>query len=497
MKKTIFVLLALLCAMCIFTSCKTTKNENTATTDEAVKTDDTTKSEESPVTDVVDAPKKEPENANELWKLIDDTMAGLDSYDVSNKGEMVYYYYGLKMKGTIEGRSVIADFSSNSPYLYDYSATTVSCESENFEIKQNSLRIYDDGKMYLRSEEDGVVKQNIFSKMSKEDFLVYKKEKFDDDFDYLDCKNAEYQKNADGTWTVLFSGYTKKSIDYLMKEMDMDKDDYGFDISDIKIRVDANKDYCATSLRIEFELNVVEGEKEIPSYVFLSEYSEFNSARKMAFGTKDFSEVYDVRFLDTFSEKLEELYNNERGMFVLDVNNQIKVNGITKLEEIEKDIVKYGKYDGKYYYNIIAETAEGDVKINYNAGVQTVTVGDQKETLNLSDKDAKLFINGLIDVMSYDPDIVWHISNNKELGEYTLRIQHVDPSFYSAIFEQLGATCISARQTIKVVFENDKIKTIETSMNADGKMDQTGERVNYIIKTMAEFDNGQGLENLV
>ena len=175
-------------------------------------------------------------------------------------------------------------------------------------------------------------------------------------------------------------------------------------------------------------------------------------------------------------EDIEEL---ENGSFVLDLTQTISTS-YSKNSYTERDTVTYGKKDGKYFYDAKASADNAKYDISYANGKQTVTVSGQTQTVDQSEKEAKAFVNGLINSAKYSPDKIINITQ-KEDGVYTI-ICTPDSSLYKPAYSYLT----NATQSITFTIQDGKITKISSTVSASCYVATYGS-VSFSLKTECEF----------
>ena len=66
--------------------------------------------------------------------------------------------------------------------------------------------------MFVSSEQGDSV-QKLYSPLTKDEYIAYLEKQEDAlDIDFEACVNKTFAKNEDKTWTLTYSGYTKKVI---------------------------------------------------------------------------------------------------------------------------------------------------------------------------------------------------------------------------------------------------------------------------------------------
>ncbi len=471
--KKIFVLSSLiLCVVLLlsFSACKKDPLQNSNVPSNTDNTPETTEEDVKPV---------DPTTAKELWERIDGVMDSLDSYEVDNSMQMKYYYQGYEFIGDITGRDIQAG-EEDDYYFYRVLTTLVSCEALSFEQRQTIIEAYNDGKMYVFNEGSGI-NQKLFSKITSEDYIKYREERDSDDIDYLDCKNTEFAKNEDNTWSLNFSGYTKITIKSFMESTGMDEESLGADIIDMKISATADENFRAKNVKIELVFEAKEGSTNVPTLISINDYSKYNEATRAEIETDGYIEVEDVRVLDTIETKIEELQNVEKSSFILDLTQTVQVSGQTMYTYKEKDTVEYGRDNGNYYYTLTSEADGSKTSIAYKNGIETVIVDGETTSYYSDDKESKEHIDSLINYSKYNKGLVSNIRKVSE-GVYKIEVGYPEVTDDKAALESLGATFKDATQSTTYTFDNEKIVKIESEIKLVGEV-KSGNTVVEVIMT--------------
>lgn len=474
MKKYLVLLLVLLFAITVcLTACDFAKKDSPDNETGEV----TTEKEE-------EIKPKEPTDAASLYKKIDKKMTSMKSYQVEQKAKMVYYVYGVRVEGEVEGKAINAMDQKKDPFYYQYTSSTV--KMEDFEQTESSFLGYLDGRMYLMND-NGNLNQKLFGNVEKKDFEDYNEETGLSDLEMDDCKDADFSKTKDGNWTLEFSGYTKKSIDYIVEELGFDGYQEIIDIEDLKISFEADSKYRVKSLKIEFLFDVDEGDTEVPEMIIVQDYSKYDEIDRnsVEFDTEGYKEVEDILILREFKNKLDELVGLESGKFTVDIGQTVKIDGKTASEHKEKDTIYYGKENGSFYYNLEGDLNGSKVTSTYKNGVQATSVDEESQSIPSTEAQAKEVVFNLIDCARYDPDLVSNIEKVSD-GEYRFIIDYANTALYEAAFEQAGITDSYAKQVITVVLDGEKIMKIVDQLDAMGTYDTNGTKMPVEMTLVSE-----------
>lgn len=408
----------------------------------------------------------EPKDAQELWQKVDGAMSEIESYESKEKATMTVFNLGYKMDVTSEGTGIYY-VKKGEEFFYNSTLTKMFCKEASVDEAYENLVAYNNGKMFIRNIE-GRFEQNFCSEMTYEEFLVAQSDKILGEFDVLSCTSAQYVKNDDGTWTLDFSGYTKKAINGFLKEADITEKELGTYVSDMKINVVANELFLATKMEIELVFDEESTAK--PVMKFSAEYSKHNQVvpDRTMINEGSYAKVDDVRIIENVEKAVKALKNARNGSFVLDVKETITALG-EQNTYTEKDTVSFGEENGGFYYNISAKLSQGTVTIKYKNGTQTVKQGSNSETVASTDDESRKFIQNLIDQVAFDDLYITAIEKSSE-NSFKFIVSDPNEDLYDEFFKQSNIKKIFSTQNVIVTLEGGEVKTIVSTITFEGTM---------------------------
>jgi hypothetical protein len=428
-----------------------------------------------------------PKSAEALMDKIDKKMDSLKSYQTDMTAKLSTEMYGYRVLADFTGKDI--KIIGNAGRYYNYMIMEGSMEmkdekNETIEtVKTKDLRAFHEGNMFIWAEQNGLT-QKLYSSLSKDEYIAYL-EKQDGmiELDFESCVNSSFVKNEDKSWTLTYSGYTKKAIDELIKAFG--DEIFEEDIEDMEITVHANADFTVKDVEIKM---IFENESTTSEFSIKQEYSKYEKAMPIV-DTLDISqyrEISDCRLLTDINDMLEDLEELENGSFVLDITQKFSTSSPAyKQTNTERDTVSYGKKDGKYFYDIKASTDNTKYDIAYANGKQTITVAGQTQTADQTEKDAKAFIGGLINTVKYEAIRVSDIKKLED-GTYQIRCDKPNDSLYSPVFSSLGTSPQRVSQTIDITVQDGKITKIESTLSASGFTMYYG-NVSFELTSVCEF----------
>lgn len=418
-----------------------------------------------------------PESAVALWNKIDETMTAAQSMEMRSTVLAVFYSGGYEFK--LHGSAYI--FASKETHFTD-SEMTLSCEATSFEQKTYLMEAYYEGKMYHMGN-DGTYDQKLCSAMTHDEYDQIQSGTLTEDVDLADCTSARYTQNEDGTWILEFSGYTKKTIDSMIDSLSMTQDMLAVPIADVKVTICANADFLVNKMEFSFVF-AADDEGLAPTFLMTAEYAGYNSAVFDAgkLNTEEFTEVDDVRILESMQSALTERQNAASGKFNLDLKSIHKLQNQTTTFE-EKDVVTYGRKNGAYYYTIMSEMEGQTFEIRYQNGEQNVTMDGQTTTGSQSEAEAKYFVDALINSAYYTSAAITDIQKLED-GVYLLI---GEPKNMEQAMGLTDVDVASVIQECKVTFENNKLMKIENKLVIEGKY--SADSITITVESLVEFDD--------
>lgn len=425
----------------------------------------------------------EPESAMQLWEKIDATMDELESYEMDNAAQVVYYYMGYEIGLDMGGKTITTAVAH-----YEETETVIACPEIEMNQTMTMVQAYYGGKMYTAAN-DGIYDQKFCSEMTYEEYKETKNDDLAGDIDITDCTESVFSKGEDGSWKLNFSGYTKKTIDKILDGMELTNEMLGAPIEDMEVTLVADKDFYAQKMELSLLFAEAEGEP-LPEFSVIAEYSKFNEAvfDAVVLAPEDYSVVDDVRILEKVGDALKERQAATSGEFTLEHKSTSELMGHTE-NSYERDSVSYGKKNGAYYYDITAELNGQQLAIQYRNGVQTVTSAGESQTASQAEDDAKAFIDGLIDSAKYNPMAVAAIEKKDE-GVYLFNVAQQDLSAYDYYFAGVDVEITSAAQQITVTLDNGHLAKIESKITLDGtyRYDTGSASITTVIESAVTFE---------
>jgi len=416
-----------------------------------------------------------PKSAEELWNKMNKAMDKLDAYETSGTGTLSLTVSGVQFAMDITMNSILSGLNSNDYYYYSSSEFSLKKSGMlpnifNEIMHEKSIEAFHDGKMFVSLESDER-NQKIYSPLTKEEHIAYREGKNNDtdDIDFNDCTNASFAQNEDGTWSLQYSGYTKKTMDEMLETFGMNDAGFDFDVQDMEVSIVADSKFRVKEMKIKFIFDEPDG-SPTPSFEISTQYSNYNAVTLITdtLNPEEYTEIEDCTLIYEIEDMLEALEEKTDGSFTLNMTQKVSIPTLNQSQLYsEQDTVTYGKKNGAYFYNATATAGSENFEISYANGKQTILVSGQEQTVSQTEDEAKAYISGLINTAKYSADYVSTLTKKSD-GVYEIQCHQPESSAYDAIFEAYSGKTKSIVQTITVTVENGSIVKIENHTLAKG-----------------------------
>ena len=439
-----------------------------------------------------DVLRPDPKTAEELWARIGEVMQGYDSYEIAMEMDMVMVVEDYAVETSATGKLI--EQQGDDYYYYSETNVTVKCDELDLQQETRAISAFMDGKAFELRGEDGY-ERKLYSKMTAEEHAAYltaDREQSSMDADITDCTKAEFVQNEDQTWTLTYSGYTKKAIKGILGALSTQElDVFGADIVDIKVTFQTDEDFYVTDIALEFEFDTDEDAKVTPTLEVRMKLTAMGDEVTRVTDTIDaskYKEVDDLAICKEITQLIKDRYEAEEGSFRYVQEQTVKVMGQTE-KFTETDTVRYGVRDGKFYYDVTAEYDEVSMHLVYENGACTVTMEGESYSEPQTEQDARSLIEMLINssTYGYNAESVTDITD-KGNGVWEIEQALGDSSELEGIFASMDGTYKSATQTVTVTIKDGKLTEIKSVITASGSITSGSVyQVSYTLNMHAVF----------
>ena len=413
-----------------------------------------------------------PKTAEEVWERIGESMDEYNAFTLALEMNMTMIMEGYEIKSVASG--TMSEDKGEDYYYYSEINADMECDELDIEQSIRQISAYWDGKAFEISESDDA-KRKLYSEMTAEQYEAYSaigKQEEDSEFDLSACTEATFVQNEDKTWTLTYSGYTKKAVQHITKEFGtLDQDMFGAEILDVQITVNADQDFFVTDLSMVFEFDVEEGKTPAPVLDIGLKVTELGEITRLTdqLDISKCTKVEDLAIIKQIDEMLEDRCNAEKGSFRYEMLQTAKFMGETETSG-EVNTVEYGMEDDRFYFDMTSEIAGvATSTISYKNGSVTVSYDGESYTEKSTDEEARGLVEGLINDSSigYASDRVCDV---KSIGDGSWEIEQMitNPDVYESAIESMGAEYKSTTQTIKVTVKDGTLISIVNEISIKG-----------------------------
>lgn len=420
-----------------------------------------------------------PKSAKELWEKINHTMDELESYTSKQTLESTMYVQGYVVEATATADIVVMKDAE-----YSKTEGTTRCEALSIDEKTTEVSAYYDGKAYVTNAA-GEKEQKLCGEMTFEGYKDLEDTILMSEIDFSDCTGGEFGQKEDGSWEIVFSGYTKKAMGKMLNQMEISDGDLGAEIEDMRVEVTADEEFHCTAMQITFVFVEEEGSDVKPLFTAKDTFFDFGTASfdPAELKTEEYTQVDDLAVVFDLEKEIKTLQSAKKGSFTLNITNTVDIMG-QKIPTLETDVVSYGVKNGAYYYQIaVTETEDGEeIKYNvtYEGGVQTVEADGESEKYSATQEEAKALIDSLLDPANYDKTVVTGVEK-KEDGSLLIKVDELDVEGFQAAFEEGGITVTKASQEIYVTMGEEGLAKVQSLIRITGNVAIDGQREDVVI----------------
>lgn len=418
---------------------------------------------------------EEAERAEELGRLLDETMEAKNSYKITMNGRMETLFEGNKM--TNISKTVISYLKADTDAFVYQEKQEGNITYDGEEIETVTIEGYQNGYMYVDDQSESG-NSRFKSPLTKDEYIQHMENMETENEAKLDktgCNNLTAVRNEDGTWTATFAGFTESNLKALMKDLQNPEAyfDEDYEITDVIISFTLESNFDLKTIKMDFvfdkkenddnasQLSVASEEINPNMPVFTAEYTvEYGDnlavAEEIDLSSAKYKEVDDLRDFYIIEKELDEIKSSENARAELTINQEVSL--LTTKEIVnEVDKIDYSIVDGKLEYDIEATTDDEYYKIVYKNGKQNVLDedGNTNSSKAMQEIEARVFLESLLDQTGYGIDIIKNMEKVSD-GEYKFTIKP-DITAYEAIANAYNGSISSSTAYLSIKMANGKI----------------------------------------
>lgn len=228
---------------------------------------------------------------------------------------------------------------------------------------------FENGYYFFASDEftlDLQPKESYCSKMTAKEFDKYYEKTYSQRDSFDGYSNLEHTENADGTHTIVLSGYDAQTLYGVNSSFGLPFHDEGERIVDIVVTITTDEKYRISEAKSTYVFpdGISSGEK-------IQTYSAYGMAQKQegAFLFKDFTLIEDARIFSMFFRQLSEKVNMQNGQFTTSVHSVLTTEGAEDRAFYESTNVSFGERENGYYFDMHSSGDATHTRTSYENGV--------------------------------------------------------------------------------------------------------------------------------
>ena len=421
-------------------------------------------------TDKLGEEVSKPQNADELYRLVDNKMSSLKSYRGDVTADVKFTYLGKRIKGEMTMTMVaIGSQLDDNPYLYVSGVTRTYMDDSLMEL-EDVLTVYEDGNAYLGKEINDEY-SFIYSELEVDEFFdYYLNDAVEFDFSKDDAGTQSMKELGHGNWELKYSDYKKEAFEEMRDDLGLGvfDEDLGLKMNGMSIEIIADSEYRISEMTVKF---TSEGYDD-PVITMSIKYSEYDSAERVDFDKTKYEQVDDVRIAKWVEDYLEEIINEEEVTFTLYTKQVVSIDkisqGTSKSEYCETDRITYRNNGKGFGYSIEAEMYGQEVSIEFANGIQTISAAGQTEEVSQSLSEARSFIKSLIDPADYEAIRVTDIKRTGK-NQYRIDLVTFDTTEFVELMRNMRVSYSGSEVYIIVYMDGEDVKSMRTFITVNGR----------------------------
>lgn len=372
----------------------------------------------------------ERDRAFALYDLLMENLSAADAYTVETEMEYEFTLRGGQTYRTaMTARDICVD--QNGPDLFEISAQTVSTACGGDREESTYVIGYADSHIFRSQTYDGLTTAQKTSLSPEEyrEFYANRAAGILIQLDYWECASVSCRQLNGGGWEARFSGFGQSSLDDLQAR-------YGVDFSTesdliyltaAEVTVNATEDFRFDTVFIALDYSRYdEGASSytaLPTVRYTLQFGDWNTAVPESVDLSEYTDIGDLRVLDTFVAALDARKTADRGGYIFTLDQTVTKDGESQSRHFSQDIIfdtverafslimdgEYRDYDG----------STGRMLFDYSNGV----ANEDGTKSSMTDAEARATLASRVDIPEFYTDDVTRIEVLDEAaGKYRLHL---------------------------------------------------------------------------
>ena len=409
-----------------------------------------------------------PKNAEQLMARIESRMDSYESYRADIQIPFCIYYDSYKIEGDITG-IIIEDRAREDDY-YSYMEMSAEMASPQLDYSTSfkTVDAYHEGNAFT-SYVGGTTSCKLYSPLTPEQYLAYREGDSVTDIDFTDCDNVEFAKTDNG-YSLTFSGYSAQVMADFSENSGLKADEFGEPLKDMTVTIETDESCTVTKFSLEMIFDVTEYTRFVPEFSMTMTFSQFDAVERItsSINPARYTKLDDVRPLKQLGDMLDDRIDADSGSFVLTQTDRLSILNEV-YEANETDTVTFSRSEDGYEFSVDFESDEGHGTIRYKDGKNTVGLGGESTSVDMTDAEAEAFVENLIrpaTLGGYDRYLVADIKATE--NGYAVTMLVTSSGNLAKVIESYGGQFQSGTHTIDFTVKDGKITAMTTVFEAKG-----------------------------
>lgn len=420
---------------------------------------------------------EESERAVEFMNLIDSNMNSQNSYTADMSMTIQTELAGINVSAKASGTIHKGGIGTEQYFTHTQTDTTIEMKGNGVEqtITQTTIQGFSSGKMYssYQTDDEGAIK--LWSEISATDYATfentYQNANSPDNFMVGGSATRTCIQNNDKSWTATYTDFSKESLAELAAlTQEMENLLTDVELSDVCMTISANKKLYPTSIDMVFEYALTdEAEKDVKIPTILISITFENQDKKTYVHNLDgYTQVDDLRVLTMVDNSLDNLMQAENAEFQLTNKQTLSLAG-QSMTFTERKEGTFTTANDKFEFAYTYHAQDQSYEVTYKDGTHTIVLDGKTTKENLTDAQARMTIENILDISNFQAYSISNIQMDKEKSTDTKKVYALtfatlpDMSEWE---ELLGGLKLTGDASAVITIENGRMTSQEYTINA-------------------------------